>query len=141
VARHALEDLRSLPAHDWLQQTSRKENMENFLGMDAFTSAYYEAALWSSNDDDGVPLDSAKYSDAELAEETIARFKADCAKFQTDNAALLEQASEHQSTGHQGHDFWLTRNGHGAGFWDGDYPKELGDALTEASEKFGECDL
>ena len=20
-----------------------------------------------------------------------------------------------------GHDFWLTRNGHGAGFWDGDW--------------------
>jgi hypothetical protein len=40
-----------------------------------------------------------------------------------------------------GHDFWLTRNGHGAGFWDGDWPKEAGDRLTKACEEFGEFDL
>ena len=38
------------------------------------------------------------------------------------------------------HDFWLTRNGHGTGFWDGDYP-ETGDRLTELAKKFGECNL
>jgi hypothetical protein len=39
-----------------------------------------------------------------------------------------------------GHDFWLTRNGHGAGFWDrgiGDY----GDALTEHAHSFGASDV
>ena len=44
------------------------------------------------------------------------------------------------------HDFWLTGNHHGAGFWDGDYPeivdgKEVGDILTELAHSFGECDL
>jgi hypothetical protein len=29
-----------------------------------------------------------------------------------------------------GHDFWLTRQGHGAGFWDGDWP-EYGDWITD----------
>lgn len=111
--------------------------MENYLGMDEFTAAYLEAALWSSTDDEGTPLDA----DTELADETVAKFKADCALFQADNAALLEQASKHQSTDRQGHDFWLTRNGHGAGFWDGDYPKKLGEALTKSSKTFGECDL
>ena len=115
--------------------------MENYLGMDEFTSACFEAALWSSTDDDGTPLDDSKYSDTELAAEAIERFKADCALFQSDNEALLEQASNHHSMAHQGHDFWLTRNGHGAGFWDGDYPKELGEALTKASKVFGECCL
>lgn len=38
-----------------------------------------------------------------------------------------------------GHDFALTRNGHGAGFWDGDWPV-YGDLLTKASESFGEID-
>lgn len=41
-----------------------------------------------------------------------------------------------------GHDFWLTRNGHGVGFLDRD---ELSEAdqkrLTEASKEFGECYL
>jgi hypothetical protein len=40
-----------------------------------------------------------------------------------------------------GHDFWLTRNGHGAGFWDGDLSEDVGNALTEAAKKFGECHL
>lgn len=38
-----------------------------------------------------------------------------------------------------GHDFSLTRNGHGAGFWDR-FPEtpEPGDALTELCKEFGE---
>lgn len=35
-------------------------------------------------------------------------------------------------------DFYLTRNGHGAGFWDGDYPDEIGEKLTEMAHSFGE---
>ena len=115
--------------------------MTNYLGMDTFTSAYCECALWSSTDDKGTSLDAAGYADTELAEETVAKFKADCERFQAENAELLARASEHQSTDRQGHDFWLTRNGHGAGFWDGDYPKELGDKLTEIAHGYGECNL
>jgi len=33
-------------------------------------------------------------------------------------------------------DFWYTRNGHGTGFWDGDY--EEGDALTKIADSFHE---
>lgn len=111
------------------------------MTLDRFTAAYLECALWSSTDDDGTPLDNVKYADTELAPETLARFKADCDRFQTANTDLLAQADEYQSADRQGHDFWLTRNGHGAGFWDGDYPKELGERLTDASKAFGECDL
>lgn len=115
--------------------------MLNYLGMDEFTASYLESALWSSIDDEGTPLDNSKYSETELAPDTIAQFKSECARFRAINAALLEQASEHQSESIQAHDFWLTRNGHGAGFWDGDYPEDIGDALTAASKAFGECDL
>jgi hypothetical protein len=38
-----------------------------------------------------------------------------------------------------GHDFWLTRNGTGAGFWDGDWFE--GEKLTEAAKAFGNFDL
>jgi len=107
----------------------------NYLGMDDFTSSYLESALWSSIDDNGTPLDAPKYSDMELADETVTIFKADCAKFQSDNAELLTPAREYQSTSHIAHDFWLTRNGHGSGFWDGDYPKELGKALTRPAKR------
>jgi hypothetical protein len=39
-----------------------------------------------------------------------------------------------------GHDFWLTRNHHGAGFWDGDW-SDGSDVLTEIAEAFGESDM
>ena len=35
------------------------------------------------------------------------------------------------------HNFWLTRQGHGAGFWDGDFGL-FGDQLTQISDAFGE---
>jgi hypothetical protein len=44
-----------------------------------------------------------------------------------------------------GHDFWLTRNRHGAGFWDrwfGDSPQaKLGNLLSDAAHVYGSCDL
>lgn len=36
-----------------------------------------------------------------------------------------------------GHDFFLTRNGHGAGYWDRGYGS-LGDRLTDAAHAYGE---
>ncbi|MBP6478988.1 MAG: hypothetical protein KA290_14830 [Chitinophagaceae bacterium] len=39
-----------------------------------------------------------------------------------------------------GHDLYLTRNRHGAGFWDGDWD-ELGDKLTEICHEMKECQL
>lgn len=113
----------------------------NYLGMDSFTASYLESALWSSTDDNGTPLDDSKYADLELDQSLIDRMKADCDRFRADNAELITLAEEHQSSDHIAHDFWLTRNHHGAGFWDGDYPKVMGEMLTAIAHKFGECDL
>ena len=38
------------------------------------------------------------------------------------------------------YDFWLTRNGHGTGFWDRKLG-EIGEKLTKIAESFGECHL
>jgi hypothetical protein len=110
------------------------------MKLDKFTLAYIECALWSTNDESneqgGEPFD-ANYGIEDIAPEALEKIKADCDKFQADNETLLSELDLEQS----GHDFWLTRNRHGAGFWDGDYNKALGDALTDASHKFGEVDL
>ncbi len=37
-------------------------------------------------------------------------------------------------------DFWYTRNGHGCGFWDGDWP-EHGDELTNLAREFAPVEL
>lgn len=115
--------------------------------LDEFTRAYIECALWSetdnSRDDGGDPLDK-NYSIEDIAPEALAIIVADCAKFQREHAALLAQAHynrrEWTDAEMAGHDFWLTRNGHGAGFWDRGLGS-LGDTLTEACDPYGECHL
>lgn len=106
----------------------------------SFFTSYVQAALWSSHDfaDDsgGEPLDK-NYNPSDIAPDTLARMKDDCIAFQRENSFTLAELDEGQA----GHDFWLTRNGHGAGFWDGDYPEEAGKRLTEASKRFGSFDL
>jgi len=107
--------------------------------LDDFTLAYIECALWSSNDEStpegGVPLDS-NYGIHDLHPDALAAITDDCRKFQKEHAADISG-----DLSAAGHDFWLTRNGHGAGFWDGDWPKDAGDRLTAASEKLGEVYL
>jgi hypothetical protein len=39
------------------------------------------------------------------------------------------------------HDWILTRNGEGAGFWDGGWDEEMGKKLTELSKTFGQLDV
>ena len=104
--------------------------------MTDFETAYIECALWSSTDDDGEPMDST-YSVDDLAPETVESMVADCQDFQRlcspDDLAL-------QSDEQNGHDFWLTRNRHGAGFWDRGLG-EAGTRLTENAHSYGSSDL
>lgn len=105
-------------------------------GLDAFTRAYIDAALFSSNDENDDPLDR-NYSASDLSGPTLMQMKRDAAKFQRENASDLDAGSSSQG----GHDFWLTRNRHGAGFWYGDWPKAQAQRLTDAAHRFGEVDL
>ena len=38
-----------------------------------------------------------------------------------------------------GHDLWLTRQHHGAGYWDGDYREDHGEILTAYAHSLGEA--
>ena len=104
--------------------------------LDTFTQSYIETALWSSTGDDERPLDD-KYTPSDLTVATLAKMKSDCDRFQRENARDLESGSDSRG----GHDFWLTRNGHGAGFWDGDWPEPQATRLTDAAKSFGSFDL
>ena len=105
--------------------------------MDDFLRAYIECALWSSCDDDGEPLDK-NYGREDIAAEALVSMAEDCKQFAADNAADLEHAGQDAQNGH---DFWLTRNGHGAGFWDRGYRPEIGRRLTDAAHAYGESDI
>lgn len=102
--------------------------------LDDFTRAYMECALWSSTDDNGQNFD--EYPVEDLHQKTWNEMVADCRDFQELHAELLENIEPSQA----GHDFWLTRNHHGAGFWD----RGLGDVgakLTAIARAYGDIDL
>src|SRR5262245_3854505 len=103
--------------------------------MNAFTTAYIECALWSSTDDTGRPLDE-NYGVEDIHPDTLRDVQEDCAAFQRDHAEDVAA-----DLARAGHDFWLTRNRHGAGFWDGDWPADVGRRLTETAHVYGSVDL
>lgn len=110
--------------------------------LDTFTRSYLTTALWSSTDDDGTPLEQ-NFGLGDLSPEVIQEAAEDCADFQQANAELLEKAYEQRESydnSSAGHDFWLTRNRHGAGFWDRGLG-ETGKALTDAAHVYGEANL
>ena len=113
-----------------------------------FCKGYIDAALWSSTDESdesgGEPLDK-NYSADDIASSSLRAMKNDCAKFFRKNRRDLNlyaeqveyQRHEGSPMSYAGHDFWLTANGHGAGFWDREgIDKALGDRLSKASRKF-----
>lgn len=110
--------------------------------LDDFTRHYLIAALWAETDEEGEPLDTGRDL-SDIADETIDKAVRDCAEFQRLAAPLLARAYEfyrdsgmaaHPDAGSAeacaGHDFLLTRNRHGVGFWDRGMPDDLGHRLT-----------
>lgn len=112
--------------------------------VDIFTWHYIVALFWMTPEDEFPEYCySGEFSiseeDAErLAPETLHKIIEDCQVFQDGNELALAEAGDDEQNGH---DFALTRNRSGVGFWDRGYEKEIGDALTTSSHQFGEFSL
>lgn len=109
------------------------------MTLDTFVNSYVETALWSSTDDNGRPLDGLGL---DVADETQDQMLTDCKAFLAQLDPILDALDDSvirsiPSRERIAHDFWLTRNHHGAGFWDGDYPGALGKQLTDIAHAFG----
>ena len=132
-----------------------KQEIKAATDVDAFTRAYIGCALWSSTDNGylgkghpdndprgaengGSPLDDT-FDIYDLPIETIQACAKDCDGFR-DYCREANLALDTLDAEQGGHDFWLTRNGHGAGFWDRGLG-ELGDKLSDAAKTFGSADL
>ena len=91
--------------------------------MDDYTEAYLETAIWA---------DGEEVEGNDLSPEFIAQAAADCDDFRERAGYMIDD----EDAGVVGYNFWLTRNGHGEGFWSDEFP-EHGDALTLIAESFG----
>jgi len=111
--------------------------------MDSFSKAlgaYAEAAIWSSLDDEGEPLDHEHFKGVgAFSGEAQAEMKKDLKAF----LAWTEHTFPQQRfpVAEIARDFWLTRNGHGTGFWDNQgksWDDDAAKTMTDMAKKFGE---
>lgn len=140
-----------------------QEQTINGITLDPFTIAYLETALWAEHDNadenGGEPLD-ANYDIGDFTAEALQRAKDVCNDFRqmewsedrdpterTERRTMTVQAwldsidrPAASAAESDGHDFWLTRGGHGAGFWDRGYG-DIGRIVTAACKTFGSDDV
>lgn len=117
----------------------------------SFFEGYVETLLWTASWDsetgdapDGYDNQSITLTPEELSELTsdALAFVASCRRELLDAAnharnAMLDDDDKWRNLGH---DFALSRNGHGAGFWDRGYGV-TGTALHDHAAAFGECNV
>lgn len=128
---------------------------------EAFVTGYVECALWCGvmayrcdEHDDTSACDpdecnpelensSDQYDDSDLTHEARESLESDANAFFTANVKDLLACG--LSMDRAGHNFWLTRNRHGAGFWDDKGSDREANAaldrLTDASHAYGEMHL
>lgn len=117
--------------------------------MDDFVKGYAKAMLFTApEDDDGKQLDS-EYDWTDFSAESLKKMTDDCTTFRDKSGVewtmLMKQPLPADvgcsAEEYAGHNFALTRNHHGTGFWDRGYPKKLANALTKLSQAFGESNV
>jgi hypothetical protein len=167
---HGYDNLDSYP-EEWSEHEF-KEWPERGVKLDetereAFRNGYIECALWAGvldyKHEDECPLDAdpdksraectcdepemvkgeGNYDEGDLNAEALASLTSDAHDFYEAHVADLRASTLDMSQ--LGHDFWLTRNGHGAGFWDHGHISDEADPalarLTDASKPYGEQSL
>lgn len=126
-----------------------------FEDLDAFTQGYIEALFFTEHarnaptvedflkgcepgTNEGSIHGNAGFAD--LAPETLAQIISDCQGFQDQDHEhpWLDWCEDQGRMAEAGRDFWYTRNHHGCGFWDGDWPEPYATTLTNAAHSFGE---
>ncbi len=108
------------------------------LDIERFTLAYIEALYFTNTGGEGQPP-----KDAEIDADIMAVIKADCLSFwhRFGGYARIAHFAQWESVADNveraGQDFWLTRNGHGAGFWDGDWSEPYATILNNGAKSYG----
>jgi hypothetical protein len=103
----------------------------SFGSQEQFIKGYIDAIFFT----DGEAREDVPISDTFVA----TRIYNDCKAFLDDavvEIAFVTAMNPEYTPEQAGHDFWLTRNRHGVGFWDRDLGT-LGELLTEKAHKFG----
>jgi hypothetical protein len=113
------------------------------LEWDAFSDSYFDTTIWAEKPEDCDADDVWPGCYPKILE--------DCDRFQRENEELLNEAYQTMrrdgygdlrlyDVTDAGHDFFLSRNGHGTGFWDRGLG-EVGEKLHNAASAYGQVDV
>jgi len=139
----------------WGNEISNSRDVSEILDYADVLAGYLESLVWTGTIDfmtatsefggeclvsDGI-LDHV-YSVDDISPDILASCTADVDSFIDQVGEYLKywELPEHLTAGQLGHDFNLTRNHHGAGFWDRGYG-DLGDWLTRVAQAMGSQSL
>jgi len=122
--------------------------MSNLIGSLEYREAFYDGALtallWSGLfDENGESVDNGTDLIDWVTTECAESLRRECDEFVAYHLDDLTLQAERYASGSYspgelaGHDFSLTRNHHGAGFWDRG-TGDVGKRLTEACRPYGE---
>lgn len=110
--------------------------MRRLPDMDRFTSAYADAALSDSVDDDGATL--RVHGLERLAPDSVHRMRIDCATFRLEAGDMADAFD----TRDVARDFWMERNRRSfGGFFDGEYPQPAATELARIARHFDPVEL
>ena len=108
--------------------------------LETFTAAYIEALYFTDTGEGDQPS-----ADTELAPDTRLDIEADCRSFWLRFGCYVttKTCSDafDNSVSQAGHDFHMTRNGHGVGFWETEWPKPYRDMLTAGANSYGTFEI
>jgi hypothetical protein len=111
-----------------------KESIINEHDIDDIVDSYLECALWTSEEQGD-----------DFEDKTIHDFSVESRELVTSEmkwfVAVAGDALDDISDDMIGHDIWLTRNGHVAGFWDRGYDEDVEKILVELSQELGFTDI
>lgn len=104
--------------------------------LEEMVDAYLIAALWAETDADGNPLEKT-FDVSDFSSKARGQAEAECAEFLLKAGDAIQDLNNDSQVGH---DFWLTRNGHGVGFWDREniYGPDMAQFLTAVAKDFPE---
>jgi hypothetical protein len=101
--------------------------------IDTILRHYLVCAVWTGTDNDGEPLGSTGWTVDDIHESSIDKARLDIERFVSLAGDMLDGLSDETI----GHDFWLTRNRHGTGFWDRGLG-DVGNRLSKIARWFGD---
>ena len=137
------------------------ESQKKSKNIQKIIDSYLECALWTDgeeleeqekkNNQETYKIDDENWDESEIKdliddldinihnfdEDSLIKTYLDIKKFLKIVGFAIDDIDESDI----GHDLWLTRNGHGSGFWDRGYDNDISDILTNAAKSLGSAYL